>query len=204
MVSKKTVYCSLAIFIIGFHFLITDVKQKKFKFTIVGDGFIYYFMSDMQCKYAPDLFCCFLFLFRDVNSHCLIRIFSIHLGEAKSNLALCNHTLSISEAYTKIETQKKMLQAKKRKVLISIGVTDLRFGKTLPEMRREFTELFLRCEEYGLKPLITTLLCYDSPELKGMADSFNAFLMDSFENVIDMRDVLKSGLAEVMTVMNEE
>lgn len=28
----------------------SDSKAKKFKFTVIGDGYIYYQLSDMQCK----------------------------------------------------------------------------------------------------------------------------------------------------------
>lgn len=53
--SGKTLYCigDLANdFILLFFVSDTQmqVKTKKFKFTIIGDGYIYYMLSDMQCK----------------------------------------------------------------------------------------------------------------------------------------------------------
>lgn len=117
---------------------------------------------------------------------------------------MCNHTLTIADATKMIEIQQKTLQAKKRKVLIAIGVTDLRNGRSLCDMKRDFTALFMRCDHYGLKPLITTILCFDSHELKLKADLFNNFLLESFENVVDMRNVLRSGLADVMTALNKK
>lgn len=117
---------------------------------------------------------------------------------------MCNHTLTIADALKMVETQHKTLQEKKRKVMIAIGATDIRNGRTLCEIKRDFTSLFLRCDGYGLKPLITTILCFDSPELREKAEYFNNFLIECFENVIIMRDVLKTGLADVMTSMNKK
>ncbi|XP_055314968.1 uncharacterized protein LOC129575399 [Sitodiplosis mosellana] len=150
-----------------------QAKTKKFKFTIIGDGYMYYMLSDMQ-------------------------------SDVKFNLSMCNHTLTIGDALKMIDVQHQTLQKKKRKVMIAIGVTDLRNGRTLCEMKRDFTALFLRCDHYGLKPLITTILCFDLPELKTKADLFNSFLVDCFENVVDMRMVLRSGLADVTTALNKK
>ncbi|XP_055299920.1 uncharacterized protein DDB_G0287625-like [Sitodiplosis mosellana] len=150
-----------------------EAKAKKFKFTIIGDGYMYYMLSDMQ-------------------------------SDVKFNLSMCNHTLTFADALRMVEVQQQTLQKKKRKVMIAIGVTDLRNGRTLYEMKRDFTALFLRCDQFGLKPLITTILCFDTLELKAKADYFNRFLMECFENVIDMRCVLRSGLADVMTALNEK
>lgn len=126
------------------------------------------------------------------------------LAEVKLNLSMCNHTLTIADAIKNIEVQHHTLQNKKRKVMIAIGATDLRNNRKLYDIKREFTALFLLCDKYGLKPLITTILCIDSPELKAKADIFNKFLTDSFENVIDMRAVLRCGLADVMTSLNKK
>ena len=117
---------------------------------------------------------------------------------------MCNHTLTIADAMKMVEVQHHTLQNKKRKVMIAIGATDLRNSRSLPDMKRDFTALFLVCDKYGLKPLITTILCFDSPELKAKADLFNKFLTDCFENVIDMRAVLRCGLADVMTSLNKK
>ncbi|XP_031628559.1 serine/arginine-rich splicing factor 4-like isoform X2 [Contarinia nasturtii] len=150
-----------------------ESKAKKFKFTVVGDGFMYYMLYDMQ----PD---------------------------AKSHLALCNHNLLISDAKKLVHQQREILKEKKRKVIISLGASDLRSNRKFSEMRRDITGLFLMCHEYKLKPLITTILCFDNIELKRKADLFNQFLFECFENVVDMRDVMKSGLSEVMTAMNKK
>lgn len=122
----------------------------------------------------------------------------------KFNPDMCNHTLTIVDALKGVESQHKTLQSKKRKVMIAIGVTDLRNGRSFGEMKRDFTALFLRCDQYGLKPLITTIICYDSPQLKNRADLFNGFLLESFENVVDMRVVQQNGLADVMTALNKK
>lgn len=103
-----------------------------------------------------------------------------------------------------VEKQKQSLQEKKRKVLISIGATDLRSEKPLYELKRDFTKLFLLCNELKLKPLITTVLCFDSPVIKEKSDIFNEFLLQSFRNVIDMREVVRLGMAEVMTNLNNK
>lgn len=117
---------------------------------------------------------------------------------------MCNHTQTIADAMKKVEAQHHTLQNKKRKVMIAIGATDLRNNRSLVDMKRDFTALFLLCDKYGLKPLITTILCFDSPQLKAKADLFNEFLTNCFENVIDMRAVLRCGLADVMTSLNKK
>lgn len=112
--------------------------------------------------------------------------------------------MTFAKAYELVEIRKPILQQKKRKVLISLGATDIKIGTPLQDMRRDFTKLFLRCEELGLKPLITTVLCFDTPVIKAKADIFNEFLIESFENVIDMREVLRSGMSGVMTTLNKK
>lgn len=102
-----------------------------------------------------------------------------------------------------VDLQKAILQQKRRKVLISIGASDIRNGAALFDMKRDFSNLFMRCEELGLKPLITSVICFDSPELKAKADIFNEFLIDCFENVIDMRQVIRSGMSDIMTSLNK-
>lgn len=101
-----------------------------------------------------------------------------------------------------LEVQKDRLRHFKKKVLISIGATDLRNDCSFGDLKRDFTHLFLKCEEYGLKPLITTIQCIDTPELKLRADMFNKFLMENFIGVIDLHQVGHYGLANVM-LMNQ-
>lgn len=117
---------------------------------------------------------------------------------------MCNHTLTLADAIKMVEVQQKTLQMKKRKVLIAIGATDLRNGRSFRDIKRDFTTLFMRCDELELKPLITTIICFDSPELKTKADIYNKFLIECFENVVVMGDVMKIGLADVMTSMNKK
>lgn len=124
--------------------------------------------------------------------------------DSKPRMPYCEHNLTIFEATNRIrQTGKDRLQQRKKKVLISIGVTDIKQNRSLSDMKREFTHLFLLCDEYGLKPLITTILCFESPQLKQRADIFNRFLIESFENVVDMRSVLTVGLPEVMSSLNK-
>lgn len=97
-----------------------------------------------------------------------------------------------------VEDKRDRLQERKTKVLISIGATDLRNNRSFGELKRDFTNLFLTCEALRLKPLITTVLCIDSPELKLRADMLNKFLMENFTNVVDMQQVGRYGLANTM------
>lgn len=127
-----------------------------------------------------------------------------NLADVKPNTAFCNHTQTFEEAMGRLQVQKDRLQQKKKKVLISIGATDLKNGRPFFEMKREFTKLFMFCQQSGLKPLITTILCFDTPEIKAKADMFNDFLLESFENVVDMRQVIRHGLVEVMTSLNNK
>lgn len=113
-------------------------------------------------------------------------------------MPFCSHNKTIVEASQMVEIKKDRLQERKIKVLISIGATDLRNNRSFGDLKRDFTHLFLRCDALGLKPLITTILCIDSPELKLRADMFNKFLMENFENVVDMQQVGRFGLANVM------
>lgn len=113
-------------------------------------------------------------------------------------MAFCDHNKTIGQALHMLEIQKFQLQERKKKVLISIGVTDLRNNRSFGDLKRDFTTLFLRCDEYGLRPLITTILCIDSPQLKLRADMFNRFLKDNFENVVDIQQVGQFGLANIM------
>lgn len=113
-------------------------------------------------------------------------------------MPFCNHTKTIAEALQMLELRKERMQEHKQKVLISIGATDLRNNQSFGDMKRDFTRLFFKCEEYGLKPLITTIQCIDSPQHKVRADMFNAFLMANFENVVDLREVARFGLANVI------
>lgn len=114
-------------------------------------------------------------------------------------MAFCDHSKTFNEAIEMLNANKDRLQERKKKVLISLGATDIRRQSSFGQMKQDFTSLFLRCDQFGLKPLITTVLCFDSPELKTRADCFNRFLMENFENVIDMREVTRCGLTEVLT-----
>lgn len=106
--------------------------------------------------------------------------------------------MTITEALQKVEKMKTILQVKKRKVLISIGATDLKTDKPLHELTRDFTKLFLLCDELKLKPLITTVLCFDNPIIKEKADIFNKFLLKCFQNVIDLRKAAQEGFSQVI------
>lgn len=97
-----------------------------------------------------------------------------------------------------LKIQGDRLRERRKKVLISIGATDLRINRPFGDMKRDFTHLFLECDRLGLKPLITTILCFDSPDLKLRADMFNKFLMENFENVVDMQQVGRYGLPNTM------
>lgn len=127
-----------------------------------------------------------------------------NLADVNTKMPLCEHTLSCAEALSRLDMVSERLKQKKKKVLISIGATDLRNGKPLYEMKRDFTRLFMYCHQNKLKPLITTIMCFDTPELKTKADIFNDFLLDSFENVIDLRQVQRIGFAEVTMSLNEK
>lgn len=109
------------------------------------------------------------------------------------------HTQTIAEATKVLDSLKEKLQSRKKKVIISIGTTDLRNDKLFSQMKMEFSKLFLLCQDLNLKPLITTIHCFDTPELKAKADMFNEFLLDNFKNVVDMRDVIRYGLGNVIT-----
>lgn len=125
-------------------------------------------------------------------------------ANAQSILPFCNDTLTIAQAIHRVTKEKTTLQSKKRKLIISIGTTDLRENHSLCDMRRDFTALFLLCDEFNLKPLITTIICFDTPYLKKKADIFNQFLLECFDNVIDLSEVMKTGLSGVMTAMNKK
>lgn len=176
------------------------LKRKKSKFTVIGDGYIYYMLSDMQgwqAFWAPfsELSNNIMFLFQNFLNKVL--------DGTTLRTMLCNHEQTIAEAFMMLHEKKEWLQKKKKKVLISIGASDLRTNKGLGEMKRDFVNLFLLCDKYDLKPLITTVLCFDSPMLKRKADMFNQFLVESFENVIDLHLVGLYGLTEVMSTLNQ-
>lgn len=104
----------------------------------------------------------------------------------------------MADALNMLNLKKENLKQGRKKVLISIGASDLRNNRSFGEMKRDFTHLFLECDGLGLKPLITTVLCIDSPDLKLRADMFNQFLKENFENVVDMQQVGRYGLANAM------
>lgn len=87
-----------------------------------------------------------------------------------------------------------MRDKRSRGVLLSIGETDLRNGLPLYEMKRLFTMLFVTCESEQLMPLVTTVMCTGPAELVEKANIFNAFLRANFTNVIDIMDVVVTGL----------
>lgn len=134
----------------------------------------------------------------------VLNLFMIFVSaeDIRSSMATCRHNLSIDDAIKMIEIQKDRLRQRNKKVLISIGATDLRGAKRLFDMKRDFTRLFLKCEEFGLRPLITTILCFDTPLIKKKADIFNKFLLQNFVNVVDMREVGRYGLAEALSTVN--
>lgn len=91
----------------------------------------------------------------------------------------------------------KLLNRGTNAVLLSIGETDLRRGMSLYEMKRLFTSIFLACESYKLKPLVTTVMCW-GPKLSRKANIFNKFIMDNFANVVDMGKVHCGGLESAL------
>lgn len=118
------------------------------------------------------------------------------------NAALFAPQLTIAQATIAIERlsmfKKNDGTKKKRKLIISIGATDLRTKTPLIMMRKQFVTLFLTCERNGYDPLITTIACYDSPQLHQKANIFNEFLKTQFEKVIDLEMGLHSGLNLLM------
>lgn len=119
-------------------------------------------------------------------------------------MPLCSHNKTMAEALDMVKVQKDRLKQRGKKVLISIGATDLRLDRSFGDMKREFTELFMECESYGLKPLITSIYCIDTPELKVRADMFNGFLTKNFQNVVDMRRVGQYGLAKAIMMSQKQ
>lgn len=124
--------------------------------------------------------------------------------DLKVEMPFCSHNKTIADALHMLNLQKDRLQARRKKVLISIGASDLRNNRSFGEMKRDFTHLFLECDHLGLKPLVTTVLCFDSPELKLRADMFNKFLLENFENVVDMQLVGRYGLANAMLKTHQQ
>lgn len=100
---------------------------------------------------------------------------------------------------TAIESASTIIKSKvhkKKFVILSIGTCDLRKGTPLFKMRQQFLTLYTLCQRYGLKPLVATIHCMDSPELDVKAKLFNDFLKQNFENVIDLFKAFEGGLAQ--------
>lgn len=95
----------------------------------------------------------------------------------------------------------KLKNEKIKNVIISIGATDLIEGTSLPDMKRLFTELFRLCERNGLRPIVTTILCFDSKEVDEKAKIFNQFILENFENVIDLWDAFTHGFENTFVNM---
>lgn len=131
-------------------------------------------------------------------SHQFYSHFAANEGDLRMEMPICNHTMMITDALHMLEIQKVRLQECKKKVLISIGATDLRNNNSFISMTQNIMDLFSKCDEYGMEPLITTVLCIDTPQLSSRADTFNKFLMENFHNVLDIQDVGPSNLDVLM------
>lgn len=118
-------------------------------------------------------------------------------------MPFCSHNKTIAEARHMLNNLKDRLQQRRTKVLISIGATDLRNNRSFGDMKHDFTHLFLECDRLKLKPLITTIHCIDSPDHKLRADLFNKFLMENFDNVVDMHQVGQYGLINAMLMTHK-
>lgn len=111
--------------------------------------------------------------------------------------------LTIAEALRSIEHLGKCNVPRHKKVIISIGASDLRNGIKLFDMRKQFVTLFTTCLRNGYKPLITTIASFDSPELNRKADIFNSFLMQNFSNVFDVFTAVRSGFGLSLSTMTK-
>lgn len=170
---------------------------------MIGDGYMYYLMSDMQGMYQIVDKNQFTFNMWWDEIHSTSNHSNSELdfqGELKTEMPFCSHNKTIADALYMLNIKRDSLQQGRKKVLISIGASDLRNDRPFGDMKRDFTHLFLECDRLGLKPLITTVLCIDSPDLKLRADMFNNFLMENFENVVDMQQVGRYGLANAMLI----
>lgn len=160
-------------------------ESKGIKFKLIGDGLLYYLCQSFVCMYLS---------VSQIAGIFDIKIFNVHLASQVSvKHLLTGSQLTMAEAIRNIEQIASRQTKRTKKLLISIGVTDIRNGMSLCEMRKEFTTLFLACEHLGYKPLITTVCCYDSPCLNEKAEIFNDFLKDNFDRVFDVANAVRHG-----------
>lgn len=180
------------------HLFVFFSEPKKYKYIVIGDGFIHGFLSKLNnCKKIKNYF---LFLI-------CIRFVTCFIYDSVSISADC----SISPIYCKREqliasalhllSFEKLQSGKIRNVIISIGATDLVKGTSLPEMKRLFTILFRLCEKHHLRPIVTTIVCMTSKVVDEKARIFNQFILENFDNVIDLWDVFIHGIENTLVNM---
>lgn len=101
----------------------------------------------------------------------------------------CGHCISGQT----IKDVTKMLKAKVKVsncVILNIGSVDLLHGRDFIEMTEDFIHLYAQFEKRGIKPVITTVaplanMCF-SKEIQQRLQQFNLFLINNFENVLDI------------------
>lgn len=76
------------------------------------------------------------------------------------------------------------------RVILNIGSVDLLHGRDFIEMTEDFLHLYAEFEKRRIHPVITTVaplanMCY-SKEIQKRLQQFNLFLINNFENVLDI------------------
>lgn len=120
---------------------------------------------------------------------------------SKIGLTVRKATLNIEQRLI-AEQDKNDAEPKERKCLINLGATDIANGIEFDELIQQFIELIETCDEFKIKPYITTILPLSgkstSNEFAWKIRQFNHFLIETFENVIDLWQSLSRGLSQNM------
>lgn len=88
------------------------------------------------------------------------------------------------------------------RVIVNIGAADICRGRSFREMATDFMELMDTCTKLNMEPTITTIMPFgatgNAEEIAWKAHSFNNFLTENFENVIDVWSCFTIGMSRLL------
>lgn len=103
------------------------------------------------------------------------------------SVGLCVSGQTIKAATERIQSDRYFVD---KKLIVNLGSVDILHGRDLIDMQYDYSQLVRALNSRQIRPIITTLApianCGYTLEQRQKFERFNAFLMTSFDNVIDM------------------
>lgn len=106
---------------------------------------------------------------------------------------------TIADAVTLIKQDQLNKPLEPTRVIVNIGAVDICRGTTFRQMAEDFVDLIKTCATFNMEPTITTVLPFsaspNAQEIAWKVHTFNNFLKENFDHVIDLWSCFAIGLS---------